>query len=343
MEAFSVEKDVDDDIFNRFPEVEHFKTTKNDINYGSPLFKTHVFKTLNKELYSIVDGMPFRLPLLNDSYGLKKLLNLDTGVEGVFIIKSYSYSRIDNINLALAHLTNYNTMIPDNIIKDVTAFLKSIEKNIIRPNNKNVYIYRLINFISYNDLLKGDRLCNLLNGTVTTRLKEEYDYYHKDNTLTIELSGKGETKWLALGDDIIPLQTSNDIREDRIFVRNSNSKISTIGLTKKETPIIFDTYEEASSNTISNNLKREKFKLEKTTVNLEERKLISDTMQAEAKHELSMFTTEVNYKTELIKYLISENNLLSNEMSLGKGNVDFFSKLLSIGEVFINKFLKEKK
>lgn len=340
MYHFSIEYKRADEIFNTFCPYETVKETKNDKYYNKPIFKTHIFKNTPRDVFAVVDGMPFKVPLLNDSYNLKRILDVPIVEEGVFIIKSYRYQRIEDIELALAHLNHPSSMIPEDISEDIAKFVRDISKKEFGPYDDQSFVYRLVNYFSYADLLKGDRLCRLLNGTITSRLKETYEYNHLDNTLTIELAGKGETKWLVLGDEVIPLQTNASFTNNKITVRQSNSVIKRIILDKKDIPYIFDTYEEAQSNTCSYNIKKDRFNLDKNKLELEEKKLISEHLQSESKHELTMFTHKLEYKTNIIKYLISENNLRSSELAIDKNSVDTFVKLFGIVDTL---FKKEKR
>ena len=73
MYHFSREYYSGDSIFNKFNTWESCKITKNDIYYNKPMFKTHVFKSTSRDIYAIVDGMPFKVPMLNDCYMLRKM------------------------------------------------------------------------------------------------------------------------------------------------------------------------------------------------------------------------------------------------------------------------------
>ena len=104
---------------------------------------------------------------------------------------------------------------------------------------------------------------------------------------------------------------------------------------------IFDTYEEANYNTNAANLKRDKVALEYEKIKYDEKKLISDHIQNEMKNEYNRFTTEIGYKTEVLKLLISENSLYSNELSTSKSNLDFTLKALTGIEGIAIKLIKE--
>lgn len=343
MYHFSREYYSGDSIFNKFNTWESCKITKNDIYYNKPMFKTHVFKSTSRDIYAVVDGMPFKIPMLNDCYMLRKMLDIPYSEEGVFIIKSYRYHRLNDLNLALSHLKHIGSMIPEDICNDIIKFVQDISKDGTCLEDLDIYTYRLVNFISYGELLKGDRLCKLLNGTITTKLKEEYDYHHRDNTISIELTGKGENKWLVLGDEIIPLQTNPKFKSSKMFIRQSNSVVSEINLDKKDLSFIFDTIEEAQMNTYSYNLKKDKAYLEKQRLELEEKKLISEHIQSEAKHELAMFTNKLDYKTNIIKYMISENNLISSDVSVDKNVMDTIIKVFGVTDTIFKNLTKEKK
>ena len=103
----------------------------------------------------------------------------------------------------------------------------------------------------------------------------------------------------------------------------------------------FDTYEEANYNTNAANLKRDKVALEYEKIKYDEKKLISDHIQNEMKNEYNRFTTEIGYKTEVLKLLISENSLYSNELSTSKSNLDFTLKALTGIEGIAIKLIKE--
>ena len=122
---------------------------------------------------------------------------------------------------------------------------------------------------------------------------------------------------------------------------HSNSNSEVIQLDKLIDFNIFDTYEEANYNTNAANLKRDKVALEYEKIKYDEKKLISDHIQNEMKNEYNRFTTEIGYKTEVLKLLISENSLYSNELSTSKSNLDFTLKALTGIEGIAIKLIKE--
>ena len=203
------------------------------------------------------------------------------------------------------------------------------------PNNE---AYTLL-----NNLLPG------IKGTTTQRtitsdsleIKKNYEYKHRDNTLTLKLNGDGGTKWLVIGDKVIGLQTNKKHLKDTLTVKHSNSNSEVIQLDKLIDFNIFDTYEEANYNTNAANLKRDKVALEYEKIKYDEKKLISDHIQNEMKNEYNRFTTEIGYKTEVLKLLISENSLYSNELSTSKSNLDFTLKALTGIEGIAIKLIKE--
>ena len=88
-------------------------------------------------------------------------------------------------------------------------------------------------------------------------------------------------------------------------------------------------------------MKRDKVALEYEKIKYDEKKLISDHIQNEMKNEYNRFTTEIGYKTEVLKLLISENSLYSNELSTSKSNLDFTLKALTGIEGIAIKLIKE--
>ena len=88
----------------------------------------------------------------------------------------------------------------------------------------------------------------------------------------------------------------------------------------------FDTQEEASSNTNTNNIKRDKHLLEVDKLKYDEKKLIAEVIQTEEKNELVKFTNEISYKTEIIKLILSENSLTIKETISA---LDFFSTVFA--------------
>lgn len=337
---FTIEKEYDDIIFNQCSNFEQNKSTKYDYRYNETMFKTHMFKTFSRECYCMVDGVPLTIPYDREIRKIAKHIPfVDDDSEGVYIVKSYTFKKLPDIRKLIEYWETNDMLMTEDIVDQIQTNISIINNNIVDGNRK--ITYRIVDFISYSDLLLADRYNRLINGTVSLEIKRNYEYRHRDNTLTLKLNGDGGTKWLVIGDKVIGLQTNKKHLKDTLTVKHSNSNSEVIQLDKLIDFNIFDTYEEANYNTNAANLKRDKVALEYEKIKYDEKKLISDHIQNEMKNEYNRFTTEIGYKTEVLKLLISENSLYSNELSTSKSNLDFTLKALTGIEGIAIKLIKE--
>ena len=126
------------------------------------------------------------------------------------------------------------------------------------------------------------------------------------------------------------------------MLQHSASKVENYAINKLSDINIFDTQEEASSNTNTNNIKRDKHLLEVDKLKYDEKKLIAEVIQTEEKNELVKFTNEISYKTEIIKLILSENSLTIKEMENNRVMLESGLKVFSAVENILKQFKGKK-
>lgn len=337
---FSKEENMDDVVFGIPSTREPTRSTISDYRYNKELMRTYAFNTTNTTVYGIVDGVPLIIPHDNGFSKLRKVMgDIDIYEPGVFIIKTYTYRHIEDISSMVEYWHGSDMNMPEETIEQIKEFIINFTSKSYRDDKVK---FRLIEFISYADLLAYDRFSKIFGGTISISIKNRYTYTYNDNKITISLKGDGETKWLTLGDKILPLQTSKRVSKNELLLQHSASKVENYAINKLSDINIFDTQEEASSNTNTNNIKRDKHLLEVDKLKYDEKKLIAEVIQTEEKNELVKFTNEISYKTEIIKLILSENSLTIKEMENNRVMLESGLKVFSAVENILKQFKGKK-
>lgn len=312
------------------------QTPANDSRYDKQLTRTYCFKTFLEDAYAVIDGIPLPIPRDDNFNNLRQMINIKQSEEGVFIIKSFRYSGVKNIYAILRYWDASKIEIPTNIKNDIrTELIDNIK------GYASELTFRLVEFISYRQLVNSDIKNHLLNGMVSLSLNNPEVPIEIATTIKIELSGEDSNQWMVIGDAVFPIIASKKFKESKITIGRCGSTVAEHLIEDHSLYNIYPTKDIANDHRTSTSFKSDKHTLEKIKLDVEAKKVTYDAIKLRDAKELAIETNNIQFRSEIIKLLISENLLKQNEMnnikSIVEGGIKVLLLAVGMAKKIVNK------